>query len=172
VKSRDIRTSDAQSLADMMNLDADGPEPWNPEDLGTILEHQLLVPVASDVGGLGKQLAGRPDLVRSLQDLGITSFNDLLHHPRPPVELLKLTKEFAKDCRSHADSPLPDEIATILYFLSIVVAMQKCTQRISQLNHAGLRYGLDWALEQTWLDAPTRKLLEDGRRAVDAEQSG
>ena len=97
----------------------------------------------------------------------INSFNDLLHHPRPPIELLELTKAFAKACRSHPDSPLPDEVATVLYLGSIVAAMTRCDRPISKLGSDGLRHGLDWALNQPWLDQPTRNLLEEGRRGVD-----
>jgi hypothetical protein len=94
----------------------------------------------------------------------IKTFRDLLRHSHPPVELLELTKRFAKRCRSCPDSPLPDEVATVLYFLAIVVAQTKCRARISGLDGEALRHGLDWALGQSWLDADIRRLLRRRRR--------
>jgi hypothetical protein len=74
-----------------------------------------------------------------------------------------LTKDFAKACRISADSPIPREIATVLYFASIAVARLRCGRRITELTDTAVRKGLDWALGQPWLDEATRRLLEEGR---------
>ena len=81
-----------------------------------------------------------------------------------------MTKEFAKSCRSRSDCRLPDEIATMLYVLSIVAAMTRCGQRISKLDGQGLRHMLLWACDQPWIDESTRAFLRQGRRAVDQEE--
>ena len=87
----------------------------------------------------------------------IRSFDDLLHHPHPPVELLTLTKQFAKAMVEHPESPLPREVGRLLYFASITVALIRCGQRISDLDNASLKAGLRWCLEH---DADgTRSLL-------------
>ncbi len=140
------------------------------QELGTILEHQLAAPIEPDLSSRDKDLPRKLEAFNATETRPINTFNDLLHHPRPPIELLELTKDFAKACRSHPDSPLPDEIATVLYLGSIVAARTRCDRPISKLGSEGLRHGLDWALSQSWLDQSTRALLEQGRQAVDAAE--
>jgi hypothetical protein len=165
----DVRNTDPQFLARMMDLGPGGEHPWVPEELGQILEHQLSAPLEFDLLGLDDGVVSR---LRSQcrADPPIETFRDLLHHPSPPIEFLELTKESAKTGRSHPDSPLPDEVASVLYLLSIVVAMAKCGRRITRLSDEGLRVGLGWALDQPWLDDSTRSLLEEGLKAVEAGQ--
>lgn len=161
----DVRQSDPRMLARMLDLQADRQGPWEPGELGQILQHQLAAAVESDLLGadqgwaekLRRQCAVEPP---------IRTFKDLLHHPAPPVELLRLTKQYAKASRGHSDSPLPDEVASVLYVLSIAVALAKCGRRITRLSDDGLRLSLDWALEQSWVDPSTRGLLEQGRNSL------
>jgi hypothetical protein len=83
-----------------------------------------------------------------------------------------LTKDFAKRHLGHPESPLPPEIAKVLYLASIIVAMLRCHRRITRLRDAELREGLGWAMNQQWLDEPTRSLFREGLKAVeDAEGS-
>lgn len=149
-----------KSLASLLDLSDAAGDLWMPDELGAILEHQLDAPLAADLGrfepGLDARLAAlRPD------GPPIRTFRDLFSHPRPPVELLDATKRFAKHCRNHARNVLPVEVASVLYLLSIVVAMRRCGQRISGLDAESLRYGVDWARKQPWLNAATRSLLGD-----------
>ena len=86
----------------------------------------LIGPPATDsapaLTAMEQRLAARLRLAAESQGLLLKSFGDLLHHPNPPLELLRLTKDFAKACRLSRSGPLPREIATLLYFASIIVA--------------------------------------------------
>ena len=101
----------------------------------------------------------------NLHILGIVSFFSSHGSYEYGLELLKMAKEFAKECRSRPECRLPDEVATMLYVLSIVVAMTS-GHRITKLDRQGLRHVLDWALDQAWIDEPTRRLLREGGRAI------
>lgn len=158
-----MNPNDAQSLTHMFDLDCDGARLWEPEELGAILEHQLAASVEYDLGRLDKDVAERLAAVNSAGGPPIDSFKDLLHHPQPPLEIVELTKRFAKACRSNPGGPLPDEVATVLYFLAIVVAMTRCRQRITGMDDQSLRHGLRWVLGQSWLDRATRELFEEGQ---------
>ena len=158
--------SESQSLARMMDLEAGARGMWEPEELGAILEHQLAAPLELDLVGLDPGLAEKLRLARQA-DPRIESFKDLLlRHANPPVECLELIKEFAKVSRGRPDGPLPDEIATVLYFLSIVAGIIKCRRRITRLDDEALRHGLEWALDQPWLDESTRRLFQEGYRTL------
>ena len=171
MKGREVDKDEARSLTFMMDLEGGGRRLWEPAELGAILEHQLSAPLECDLSHLEKDLARRLDELDSAPGKPIKTFADLLHHPHPPVELLELTKRFAKACRTRRDGPLPGEIATVLYFLSIAVALAKCDRRITKMDDQSLRYSLDWALKQPWLDASVRELLREGQAAIDSSAS-
>jgi len=98
--------------------------------------------------------------------LTLTSLGNLLAYPNPPVELLEITKDFAKACRQNPNSPMPREIASVLYFASIAAALVRCRRRITGLADDALSEGFRWALSQSWLDAPTRALTEEGLKLL------
>lgn len=158
--------SDSHDMAALLDSGSDDNRIWNPAELAAILKHQLSAPIQVDLASLEQRLASQLRLSAASQGLLLKSFGDLLHHPNPPVELLKLTKDFAKACRLTREGPLPREIATVLYFASIVVAMLRCRRRITRLADADLRRGVEQCLAQAWLDAPTRQLFEDGLKAL------
>ena len=167
---RDIFDSRAMSLAQILSwVDAE-EELWAPGELEAIFKHQLSAPLASDLGELGPEQARHLERLCSASSPPIQSFRDLLLHPCPPVELLRMTKDFAKRCRNHPDCRLPDEIATMLYILSIVVALTKGGHRMTRLDGRGLRHTVDWALSQPWVDASMRELLKAGCLAIDREE--
>jgi hypothetical protein len=82
------------------------------------------------------------------------------------LELLELTKDFAKANMDHAQSSLPGEVAAALYYTSIAAALVRLDTRITRLPDADLRRGLLWTSEQAWLDAETRQLLLTGSEKV------
>jgi len=162
VDDRDVYDGKADLVAQLFKLGEPGQQMWRREELREILRHQLSAPVEFDFGYLGPEATDRLDKLLSQADPPVRSFHDLLHHPAPPVELLVLTKEFARAGLRGADALLPREIASMLYVLSIVAAMKHCGCRITKLDTQGLRHILDWALEQPWVDESTRAFLQEG----------
>lgn len=153
-------THRSKSLVGMLELAINGPL-WEPQELAAILQHQLSAPLEFDLSVLG---ADSVSILAKGQPQGgppIRTFRDLLLHARPPIELLELTRQFAKGCRTRPDGPLPDEIATLLYVLSIAVALTRCGRRITKLDDEALQHSFAWALAQPWVDAPSRQLIQE-----------
>jgi len=171
MENGDVENTRVESLAEIMDLGA-GDELWKPEELAAILRHQLSAPVEFDLSFLDIGPARTLDTLHSLQGPPIASFRDLLHHPCPPIELLELTKEFSKVYGNRPEAPLPEQIAALLYVLSIVVALTRCRRRITKLDDQGLRRRLEWALAQFWVDDPTRELLREGYQAIQVKGAG
>jgi hypothetical protein len=163
---RKIFDSKAADLARMIDSGDDELGLFGVEELAEILDHQFSAPLGFDLARLSNHSTRRLKSLCSSADPPIESFGDLLHHPSPPVELLKMTKEFAKLCWTDHDHRLPEDVATILYLLSIAVAMTKCGRRITGQDDSALRRSLEWALMQTWLDESTRALLREGHQSV------
>ena len=162
---------DVSLLARMMDLGNDDQVLWNAQDLGPIVQHQLSASLEGDLADLGPGLHARLKELRTAGADPIVTFRDLLKHPEPPLELLELTKQFAKRCRSNPDGPLPDDVATVLYLAAIAAAMVRLGARITKLNNEGMQHGLRWALGQTWLDASLPDLLQHGYEAFGGDGS-
>jgi len=169
---RDIDKADPALLSKMMGSGLGDQPVWQPEELAAILRHQMSAAVQFDLGALDAGLAGRLSKLSSSQGLLLKSFADLFFHPHPPLELLRLTKEFAKAHKNHPDSPLPDEVATLLYFLSIVAARVRCGERITQLDDEALGRGIKRLLAQAWIDEKTRALLLEGLACLKGKAGG
>ena len=143
---------------------------WSSDDLRDVFGHQWSAPLAVDLGGLGDAFAGRVKTLAASKGLLLQSFGDLLAHQRPPLELLVLTKEFAKRCLSSPHSALPHDIARVLYFASIAAALSRCSRRITTLGDQRIEQGIAWALSRTWLAEEARAVLEAGQRALKPER--
>lgn len=165
-----VRDADQRRLATLLDMRGDDADRlWRDEELGAILRHQMTAPLQVDLINLERGLAVKVRSLAESQGLTLKSFGDLLAHPNPPVELLRITKDFAKACRLSLHSPIPHDIASVLYFASIAAAMVRCRTRITGLSGDALADGLRWVLARPWLDAPTRSVVEEGLRLVNPQ---
>jgi hypothetical protein len=147
------------ALAALINSGSENARLWRPDELAAIFKHQLSAPVFVDLGQLSKGAATKLKQISDAHGLLLKSFSELFHHPAPPIELLELTKDFAKANMDHPESALPSEIATALYFTSIAAAYVRLGTRISRLGDDDLRRGWLWTRDQGWIDEKTKTLL-------------
>ena len=138
---------------------ADDQELWLPEEFGAIFRHQLTASLCTDLVGLAPQLGEKLADLRTPDGRPVATFGDLLRHPAPPLALLELVKEFAKTSRQPGRRQLPPEVASMLYYLSIGIALFRCDHRLTRLSDPALREGFRWASGQPWADEATRDLL-------------
>lgn len=160
----DLSRKDSKSLAKLIDLDPRDEKLWGAGELADVLAHQLRAPLRVDlVGGEGvtaekwRQCSGE-----------ISSFGALFHHQAPPVELLNQVKQFAKHFLTQTEKgAIPPEVATVLYYAAILTAATRARVRISDLSSPSLKSGIAWILRQTWLDAATRSIFEEGLHGLD-----
>jgi hypothetical protein len=150
---------------------AQDPRPrWLEGELSSILRHQLSAPVwfdwANDGGRLGCSPVESSDGIdgpKIPRPSGATwSFRELFHHAKPPLPLLRQTHQFAKRNLESAVSLLPSEISAVLYYASIVVALDRCGERISSLDEESLRTAIAWVLARDWADEETKSVFRGG----------
>src|SRR5271170_6854196 len=134
---------------------------WRPEELGAIFRHQMSSPILVDLGGFDPATAARLKTLSHAQSLLLTSFQDLFLHPVPPIELLTLTKDFAKGNMDQPDSSLPNDVAAVLYYVSIAAALVRLHRRITQLRDPDLKRGLEWARGKAWVEPRLLQLLDE-----------
>jgi hypothetical protein len=159
----DVFGSEPRRLASMLGEHWDVEENWGLDEMQAILRHQLAAPINSELTvGSAAAIAG---WTRSGGRFPMT-FAELLQCEDPPVCLLKLVKDYAKGRLADRGRLFPREIASALYFASVVVARTRCGESISRLSDSEIMKGVGWLLEQPWLDARTRRLMLEGRRAL------
>jgi hypothetical protein len=137
---------------------------WPNEDFGQILDHQLSTLLIYDLVDPNDRIR---ELEGSSSDVGnarLRTFGDLLVHPKPPYWLLDLVKEFAKTADRRWERPLPSEVATVLYYSVIGVAILRGFPEISSLNGSDLLEGFTWGEQQSFAPPEVRQLLTDARR--------
>jgi hypothetical protein len=165
--------TDPRQVALLLDLEeGDDERLWSPDELAAVLRHQLSAPLKVDITDLSPSPASQLKTLVESQGLLLKSFADLLHHPNPPVEMLKKTKQFAKTFRLSPNSPIPRDIATVLYFASIAAGMTRCHRRISALGNDELLKGFEWVTGQSWVDGETKGLIEEARDLVEQIQGG
>lgn len=167
-----LSKSPPKSLAAFLAAKAEDARLWRPEELSAIFRHQMSAPILVDLGGFDPATASRLKNLSEAQCLLLKSFGDLFHHPVPPLELLTLTKDFAKANMNHPESALPGEVATAIYYLSIATAAVRLGERISKLTDADLRRGYAWTCAQHWVDPETKRLLLQASGDLPASEPG
>ena len=152
--------SDTRRFGRLLSEAAKATRVWTEAETAAVLAHQLSAPVTFDLGGLDPEATALLGRLAAKEGLLIRSFRDLLLHPQPPAELLRLTKEFAKAHLSDPESPLPREVAMVLYYASIATALLHGRPEISRLPASEVQLGARWALARSWLDPALRRLFE------------
>ena len=163
----DLRRVPPTSLSSLMALaSAPGDWGWGARDLGDILGHQLQMPLpfAAVANEAPATDARGPHAAAAI------TFEGLLTNPEPPLELLRLTKEYAKTADQPPEGGVPPEVATVLYYAAIAAAVLRCGERISRVDDPTLRDGITWALRQQWVGEPLRSLFLDAQSLHGAQQ--
>jgi hypothetical protein len=159
VSDHDIFRTGWAQLSLLVDGTADDQELWHPEEFAAIFRHQLTAPLRTDLADLAPQIGDKLVGLRTPDGRPVVTFGDLLRHPTPPVALLELVKEFAKTSRRSGRRQLPPEVASMLYYLAIGIALFHYAHRLTRLSDPALREGFRWARAQSWTDEATRELL-------------
>src|SRR6185369_11258222 len=96
-------------------------------------------------------------------DPAALTFGELFGASDPPVEVLRIVKDYSKQAISIPDGPIPEELGAVLYYAGICCALLRRGERISSLDPQALGQGLDWALSQPWLNDTLRALFQECR---------
>jgi hypothetical protein len=159
-----IFISRPEGLKRMLSLEEAAADIWNPEEMEAMWLHQLGAEVQTDLTGV----EGAGIAKSQLQEFAGKSFRQLLQHEQPPIELLRLTKEFAKQTLKDCQEKHLKQLASALYYASYAAGLVRCGTRIGSTKNPDLESGFQWALELPWLDNRTKALLREGLKAISA----
>jgi len=147
-------------------LDDGATDLWSPEEMQAMWHHQLSAPVDMD---LATVVSVRATILRNSPQLASfqgKTFSDLFTHPKTPIELLELTKEFAKQTLKDSEEAQLKEVASALYYASYAAGVVHHGKIIGSMKENELTPGFNWALKQTWLDGQTKKLIAEAARQL------
>jgi len=155
----------AEQLATLLASCDDTVHVWKPDDLAAILRHQLSLRPETDFDTYVFQGTPRRQ-VDTARSAGFDTYLALFQAKQPPIDVLRRVKDCAKSAVRDPNAPLPDDVATVIYFVAIAVALAAHGQRITRLADDGLRWGFQWSLKQAWLADSLRPLLARGLAAL------
>jgi hypothetical protein len=156
-----LQQADPRLLAQFLEVEDVPRGIWSADELGAILRHQLASSVQLDLESQDPALRARVPALLPGHKPGALTFGQLFQQAAPSLDLLLLVKQFAKASRLRGQSVLPAEIATVIYLSSIVVARLRCRRRISEQSDESLTYGIQWILDQPWVDENTHRLFRE-----------
>ena len=153
--------SSPEQLLKIMNLGEELPEAWKARDWPDMLRHIRTAPLEVELKArIGDGNLGASDDIKTC--------GDLFEHPHPPLKLLQLAKDFFKEKAGAGANRQPEqEVAYLLYLLTIVTARVRLGVSISSLPDVELMPGVDWALNQSWLEESARTLCLRAREILE-----
>jgi hypothetical protein len=140
---------------------------WDAEEYADVWNHQMEAPLALELARTDGVVALRAAyLAQNHPPPGVRSFTDLLAHPSPSRELLRLVMTFAEAQLSDPDPALPDDLAKGLYNLALLAVKVRGTdarehQQQAPIGQVELRRRAEWLARQPWLDERSRRLALD-----------
>jgi hypothetical protein len=143
-------------LAELLDVDRANEPLWSASELSEILCHQLDVPLERGMLSLAPTDVAQVASLRQAASPPVTSMRSLLEHPAPPMVLLELVKDFAKECRNHPDRGLPIKISTAIYLACIARSITSAADAITSLDPGDLLEGFHWLAAQEWADPCVR----------------
>lgn len=145
-------------------LDVDATDLWSPEEMQAMWHHQLSAPIDIDLAAV---TSVRATILRNSPQFASfqgKTFGDLFAHLEPPIELLELAKEFAKQTLKDSEETQLKEVASALYYASYAAGVVHYQKIIGSMKEDELRPGFNWALKQNWLDDQTKKVILAARQ--------
>ena len=158
-----IFMSRPEGLARVLALDEDAGDLWAPDELRAMWQHQMRTAVDIDLSGFNAPGAGPLQNSAAMQNSKGKTFSELFADRQPAIELLKLTKEFAKQTLKDSGESQLKEIASALYYASYAAGIVRCGTRIGSMVDDELRPGFTWGLNRSWLDEATKRLFAEAK---------
>ena len=158
-------------LAELLRRPRDVESQWSDDELAEVFRHQLAALVKPEpphppAKAVADRVPAGKSQARKASGPRPVTFAGLLHGSKPPLEMLRRAKEYAKAACKDPHGALPPDVATALYYGVIAAALVNRGEKLSTLSDQGLFRGLRWMVGQTWLDDATRDLAQRGLEHV------
>lgn len=150
----------AKGLHELLKETTHPDSDWAEAEYGALVRHQLNTPLMKDLAAFDANAA------EMLKHTPVKTFGELLRHSDPPVEVLRLIRDFAKRLKRHAAEPYPEDVATVLYMACIAAAETRAGVNITRMSETDRTGGYRWALSLSWLPDELRELFTDAVNSI------
>jgi hypothetical protein len=152
--------AESSGLAELFEICVTKAIQWGADDLADVFHHQLGTPLLEKLRPTIEQLQALESGADAdaLNRKRITTLGDLLSDSRPPLDLLRLVKDDAKEAESRSGDAPPLMVARAVYILTLAVALVRLGERISAMTDSDLLEGFTWIAKQFWIDAAFHQL--------------
>jgi len=154
-----IFMSGPAGLAKILEQNQEDAALWRSGEMRAMWQHQLRAPIEADLSGVPAANISSLRRDPATESFLEKSFENLLRDGRPPLPLLKATKDFAKQTFKEAEDAQLKEIAAALYYSSYAAGLVSHNQRLGGMHRNELVGGFDWVLGRDWVDEETKKLI-------------
>ncbi|HKD38496.1 MAG TPA: sigma-70 family RNA polymerase sigma factor, partial [Pirellulales bacterium] len=151
-----LHESKPSLLARLFGVEESREAVWEPFDYENMLSRLLKAPLADALPGIDHRTIAAA--VQSLPDATpatLTLFG-VFADSAPPIDLLRAIKDWSRRSTRSKDSPLPLDVASLLYFASIAAAQVRRGEWISKLDPAIFHRGVEMFLAESWVGEPVR----------------
>lgn len=143
--------------------------PWTCDDLRAILEHQLALPLATEVDRLRDSGPGRTQGGSAVpEEWRRRTFQEILMHDAPPLQVLRWIKDYAKASIT-TEGDLPRKVAHVLYTLTLLKARAIGAPRLTRLDDRSVECAARQCLTLAWLPSQVRQQLRTNLRHLPKE---
>lgn len=157
MKDYNLDASQADSLSSLLGVGRDPSSDWDESDYPLMLAHLLDTRIATlrqEMGGAaGGAGAEAPDSAATVRDL-ITG-------RASSAASCTLLKDYAKTASRDNGGVMSKTVATVIYYVAIAAALKHGNNRITTLDDARLKHGLQQCLRLGWVGAEARTVLQE-----------
>ena len=139
---------------------------WGDSELAKSLQAQLQAPLLATLKPVAIHVQSIVKETKTARAVLPENIGDLFEAPTPSLLLLRLTKDYAKSADAGSDA-LPPPVATALYFSAIAAAIVRHNSRLTSMGVPDLKDGLQWVVDQSWVDKAPRKLAKEALNVLD-----
>ncbi|MBI1371340.1 MAG: hypothetical protein GC159_01070 [Phycisphaera sp.] len=174
----DAATDNPNELEKIAEVQMDAQDLWRDDDLKTILDEQLKMPLA-DMERILPNSGKKAERYAESTLPPLDTIGSALLHQQTPVELLKVIKSYAKVADRDPSEPIPQKVARVLYYASIASALVNQGALISSLATDRLTESLGARRRSAWItpklcelfDLATKTLMNSGNNLLAAPAS-
>lgn len=151
-----FQTNDGGEIERLIAFDSRGRAVWPVDQLIAALHCPLRCEVLARLSPPPR----RPEAIELMAIAAsppIRTLGEVLHHPHPPIDLLRELKAYAR--AAMRGGSMPPDAMLLVYYGTIAQALVRWNQRITTLSGAALLAGFRWAMDQVWADRPSRRLI-------------
>lgn len=153
--------ANVQQLSSLFDLVTNSGVVFTDAELQTLYRSYAAAPLASIFEQCHTAVPRQVEETDPQYDPALTTVNQLLGHPQPPLGLLIHLKRLSRRIVTSQNPIIPIKIGLALRHVSIGLALVRCDRLISKLTEPELHQSFRTMSDHRWIDEGSRMLFEE-----------